>query len=108
MRQTPSVVESRAAVGGERLSKRYVISGSVQGVGYRLFAQRAGERLGLGGTVRNLRDGRVEVCAEGTGAQLAALRAELERGPRAAGVSSVSEEDAPQTGAPAGQFTIEF
>ncbi len=65
----------------------------VQGVGYRFFAQRVAERLGLAGYVKNLRDGRVEVYAIGTPEQLLSLRAELERGPRAASVSSVSEEE---------------
>ncbi len=95
-------------MGEEWVSKRFLVSGSVQGVGYRFFAQRVGERLGLAGTVRNLRDGRVEVCAKGTPAQLAALRTELERGPRGAQVASVREEDAPPAGLPPGQFTIEF
>ena len=66
----------------------------VQGVGYRFFAQRVAERLGLAGYVKNLRDGRVEVYAIGTTDQLHSLRAELERGPRAASVSTVAEEEA--------------
>ena len=67
----------------------------VQGVGYRFFVRRVADRLGLGGYVRNLRDGRVEVYAVGTGEQLTALQAEMEQGPRMASVSSVIAEDAP-------------
>ena len=79
----------------EHRAKRYYISGSVQGVGYRYFTARAAGRLGLAGYARNLRDGRVEVYAIGTEAVLVALRAELGRGPRGAVVSGVAEEDAP-------------
>ena len=64
----------------------------VQGVGYRFFAQRVAERHGVTGYVKNLHDGRVEVYAIGTLEQLQSLRAELERGPRAASVSGVTEE----------------
>ena len=66
----------------------------VQGVGYRFFVIRIAERLGVTGFVKNLGDGSVEVYAIGTDAQLASLRTELERGPRAASVSEVSEEEA--------------
>ncbi len=83
------------------------MSGLVQGVGYRFFAQRVADRLGVVGYVKNLRDGRVEVYAIGTGAQLLALRAELMRGPRAADVSDVSEAEEPVSERYAGGFGIE-
>ncbi len=79
----------------------------VQGVGYRFFAQRTADRLGVAGYVKNLRDGRVEVYAIGTAEQLSGLRIELERGPRAADVSEVSEEEAPVSQQYAGGFGIE-
>ncbi len=75
-------------------AKRYFISGQVQGVGYRFFAVRVAQRLGIAGFVRNLRDGRVEVYAIGDGGQHEDLRAALECGPNAARVSRVIEEDA--------------
>ncbi len=78
----------------EHRARRYFIRGVVQGVGYRYFAQRAAQRLSLSGYAKNLRDGRVEVYAIGTDATLAMLRAELERGPQLAVVSSVAEEEA--------------
>jgi acylphosphatase len=79
----------------------------VQGVGYRYFARRAALQLGMTGYVRNLRDGRVEVCAVGSAAKLAALRTELERGPRGAIVSSVTEEEASLDPRFAQTFSIE-
>ena len=79
----------------------------VQGVGYRFFAQRAADRLGLGGYVKNLRDARVEVYAIGSGEQLRALREELERGPRAANVSGVTEEEAEVLARHSGEFSID-
>jgi acylphosphatase len=79
----------------------------VQGVGFRFFAQRVAGRLGLVGYVKNLRDGRVEVYAIGQPAQLAVLRAELERGPRSAMVSEVTEEEVPYDAQYAGGFSVE-
>ena len=79
----------------------------VQGVGYRFFAQRVAERLGVAGYAKNLRDGRVEVYAIGTAEQLRELRGELERGPRHASVSGVAEEAAEVLSRWAGGFTIE-
>lgn len=78
----------------DRQAKRFTVSGMVQGVGYRFFAQRVAGRIGVAGYVKNLRDGRVEVYAIGTAEQLRSLRAELERGPRAAEVSEIREEEA--------------
>ena len=78
----------------EKQASRYYVSGIVQGVGYRLFAQGVAENLRLSGYVRNLFDGRVEVFAMGTASQLAKLRRELQRGPRLSSVSEVREEPA--------------
>ena len=85
-------------------TKRYHVSGAVQGVGFRYFTQHAAEKLHLSGYVRNLRDGRVEVLASGMPEQLAHLRAQLERGPRFASVREVQEEEA----APDARFTKDF
>jgi acylphosphatase len=82
-------------VGERNQAKRYFVSGTVQGVGFRFFVERAAGRLGLNGYVKNLRDGRVEVYAVGSVAMLSNLRTELERGPRAAIVTGVAEEDVP-------------
>jgi acylphosphatase len=89
-------------------AKRYYVSGMVQGVGYRFFAQRASERLGIAGYTKNLRDGRVEVYAIGPATALVALRRELERGPREASVSDVAEEDAEVEIRFARSFSIQY
>lgn len=89
-------------------SRRYYVSGMVQGVGYRHFVAWTAERLEVTGFTRNLRDGRVEVYAIGTAESLAALRAELERGPRAARVERVIEEEAGLEARWAERFSIEF
>ncbi len=80
----------------------------MQGVGYRYFVQQVAERLGLSGYTKNLRDGRVEVYALGAETDLAALRAQLERGPASASVSGVSESDAPVDAKYGRGFSIEF
>ena len=58
-----------------------VVTGRVQGVGFRWFVQQAAVRLGVRGTVRNMRDGSVEVWAVGDQKALMVLAGELERGP---------------------------
>jgi acylphosphatase len=84
MRHTEDVARSRG-----RIARRYFISGRVQGVGFRFFAQRAAAELGLSGYVRNLDDGRVEVYAVGEPEQLEQLSQRLARGPRLAQVTAV-------------------
>ena len=91
----------------ETLAKRFHVSGSVQGVGFRYFAERAASRLGVAGYVKNLPDGRVEVYAMGTVAKLDALRSELGRGPRMSRVDRVDENDADTRPEYANSFTIE-
>ena len=70
-------------------SYRYLVSGRVQGVGYRYFALRRAEALGVRGFVRNLDDGRVEVVAEGPEAALAEFEGALRQGPSFSSVSAV-------------------
>lgn len=92
----------------KQAAKRYYVSGMVQGVGYRFFAKRVAGRLDVAGYAKNLRDGRVEVYAVGSAAALAALREELERGPSAAVVNGVTEENASVDPEFARGFSIEF
>lgn len=65
------------------------ISGRVQGVAFRFFAQHVANQLGITGWVRNLYDGRVEVVAEGEREALELFLAELKKGPRMARVEKV-------------------
>lgn len=46
--------------------RHFTVSGRVQGVGFRAWAQRQGEKRGLSGWVRNLSDGRVEIKIQGS------------------------------------------
>ena len=75
-------------------ASRFFVTGRVQGVGFRFFAQAEAERLSLSGYVRNLRDGRVEAYAIGTPDKLAQFRARLEKGPRLSSVDNVAEQSA--------------
>lgn len=68
---------------------RALVSGTVQGVGFRWFVQRHACALGLRGYARNLPDGRVEVVAEGPRARLEALAVHLRQGPPGAQVAAV-------------------
>ena len=67
-----------------------LVTGHVQGVGFRATTHQAALRLALAGWVRNLQDGRVEVVAEGEQASLEAFVAFLHQGPRSARVINVS------------------
>jgi acylphosphatase len=80
------------------VARRFVISGRVQGVGYRYFAVQAARKCGVSGTVRNLPDGRVEVVAEGSAQAVADLRSKLEEGPSLARVARIDESELQPTG----------
>jgi acylphosphatase len=77
----------------DRLARKYRISGRVQGVGFRYFAERVAKGLGLAGYVMNCDDGTVEVYAAGDEAALGQLKLRLAEGPRSALVSRVEEWD---------------
>ena len=66
-----------------------VVEGLVQGVGYRWFASHRANELGLGGHVRNLADGNVEIEAEGERSLVEELIAALKVGPRSAHVRNL-------------------
>ncbi len=75
------------------IARKYVVSGRVQGVGFRFFAERVANQLGLRGYVKNLWDGNVEAYAIGDEAQLEEFRQRLAEGPRMSRVESVRESD---------------
>jgi acylphosphatase len=81
-----------------KVAKRFVISGAVQGVGFRFFAQRAAARHQVVGYVRNLDDGRVEALAEGPAHKVESFKHELSTGPRFSSVEQVEEIHLDPTG----------
>ncbi len=78
-----------------RLARRYVISGRVQGVGFRFFTQEAAAREGIQGWVRNAPDGRVEIEAEGDAEALDRFEHRVRHGPPGARVDRVDVIDGP-------------
>ena len=74
-------------------SRRYTVTGRVQGVGYRYFAHGCARQRGLTGYVHNLWNGDVEVVGQGTAEALDLFEADLRRGPRASRVTGVTVED---------------
>jgi acylphosphatase len=73
-------------------AKRLVISGKVQGLGYRDWMVRKARELGVDGWVRNRSDGTVEALVAGDVAAVEELARMCRRGPRLAEVSSIVEE----------------
>lgn len=72
-----------------RVARRFVISGRVQGVGFRWFVQEAASREGVTGWVRNLPDGRVEAWIEGESDALTRVERALRSGPASSRVEHV-------------------
>jgi acylphosphatase len=72
---------------------RAIIRGDVQGVGFRAATAEEARRAGVSGWVRNLRDGSVEVEAEGTAEGVDRLIRWLRRGPSLARVTAVEIDD---------------
>lgn len=77
----------------KRVCKRILVSGIVQGVGFRYFALRHAHSLGLAGYVRNTRDGRVEIVAEGDEETVASFINRMKEGPSSALVREVKVSD---------------
>jgi len=73
-------------------TRRYVIMGRVQGVGFRFSTRRTALGLGIDGWVRNRLDGSVEVVARADQQRLEALESFLERGPFGARVDALDRE----------------
>jgi acylphosphatase len=80
------------------VAKRFLISGRVQGVGFRYFVLREAQRIGpINGYVRNTWDGRVEVYAEAEPQAMNELESILRRGPHSARVTQVEiSEEVPE------------
>lgn len=78
------------------IARHAVVSGRVQGVGFRFFARRAAGETGVKGWVRNLPDGSVETLAEGEAEAVTRYLERLREGPGS--VRSVRAEDASTEG----------
>ena len=73
-------------------SRRWIVRGRVQGVGFRYFVLHRADSMGIAGWVRNRADGAVEVEAEGPRPELERLVAAVSRGPAGASVTAVEQE----------------
>ncbi len=71
---------------------KIVVTGMVQGVGFRYHTCHEGLKLGLSGYAMNLNDGSVEVIAQGNDEAVDALTNWLKEGPRTASVTSMNYE----------------
>ncbi len=80
------------------VARRYLVTGRVQGVGFRYFAQDAAVREGVSGFVRNRPDGRVEAHVEGEIVAVTGVERALAQGPPGARVDDLSVEPAEPTG----------
>lgn len=75
----------------EREQRGFVLTGRVQGVGFRWWTRRAAREMGIRGTVRNRPDGAVEVHAAGPPGALERFEEWLREGPSGARVDAVEE-----------------
>ncbi len=87
-----------------------IVSGDVQGSGYRAFVRRHAEEIGIGGRAENLPDGRVEVIAEGIEDELRMLLQRMQKGPTHAKVETIQVEwaDAGPPGTRMHEFEIVY
>lgn len=79
-------------------ARHFIVTGFVQGVGFRWFTMRRAKSLGLTGWVRNLPDGSVEAWAEGDESALDLLEAALQGGPSGSRVKFVETRPSLATG----------
>jgi acylphosphatase len=77
--------------GEEPAARRFLVTGRVQGVGFRFWAQQVAKRLRVAGWARNLPDGRVEVHLQGGPGAMEGMVDWLRRGPAGAEVTSLEE-----------------
>jgi acylphosphatase len=74
------------------IARRVVVSGRVQGVGYRYAMTDAARAIGIAGWVRNRRDGTVEALVQGGDAQVERMLAWCRRGPPGARVTAIATD----------------
>jgi acylphosphatase len=88
------------------VTARFLVSGMVQGVGFRWFVARHARALNLTGFARNLPDGRVEVVVSGEPAAISRLEGLLRTGPAHAQVDRVERHDDVVESVPLRSFDI--
>jgi acylphosphatase len=76
-----------------RIARRFIVSGRVQGVGFRYFALDAARREGINGHVTNHDDGSVEAVAEGEAEAVERFERALRRGPSRSRVEHVMVDE---------------
>ncbi len=80
------------------VARKFLISGTVQGVGFRFFTQRIAAIHQVFGYVINLADGRVEVVAEGSYEKMESFKNDLATGPAYSRVEQIEEINLESTG----------
>jgi acylphosphatase len=80
-------------VAADRVRRRVLVAGRVQGVWFRESCRDQAQAVGVGGWVRNLADGQVEVLLEGSPGAVDEVLAWCRRGPRRARVDRVDVVD---------------
>ena len=77
------------------ITRRYIVHGRVQGVGFRWFARKVAEAFDIVGYTRNVDDGSVEIVARGMPDNVRSFKEQIEIGPGGARVDRVIDEDHP-------------
>ena len=79
----------------EKQTVKYVVSGRVQGVGFRWFTLNTANLIGIKGYVKNLPTGQVEIVARATPEQLERFVMEIKKGPSFSRVETIKTETLP-------------
>ena len=75
------------------ITKNMIVSGRVQGVGFRFFTESIANKYGLKGYVRNTRDNRVEILCQGEKEDIDLFVSEVSRGPAFAVITDIKIEN---------------
>lgn len=86
-------------------SRRFRVSGRVQGVGFRAYCRQVALKHGLSGWAINRDDGSVDLLLCGDDAQLTAAQAAIAEGPPLARVTGMTPLDSPEQ-PPEGEFRV--
>ncbi|MGM0639813.1 MAG: acylphosphatase [Thermotogota bacterium] len=78
------------------ISRKFILKGRVQGVGFRFFTTKNAEKFGITGSVKNLTNGNVEVYAKGDKNKLEDFKAKLIKGNSFSRVEEIEEYEVPE------------